>query len=91
MARHMVCLVFLLLCGTANAQYRPNCASGRNGQVLVHLFSWQWKDIANECENVLGPKGFCGVQVCSSCIILFYAKIATYRKVTHQTIYIVRN
>lgn len=30
---------------------------------FVHLFEWQWNDIANECENVLGPKGFAAVQV----------------------------
>jgi len=31
--------------------------------VFVHLFEWQWNDIANECETVLGPKGFSAVQV----------------------------
>lgn len=31
--------------------------------VLVHLFEWQWEDIAQECETVLGPYGFAGVQV----------------------------
>ncbi|AQQ68199.1 ATPase [Microbulbifer agarilyticus] len=30
---------------------------------FVHLFEWQWDDIAAECENVLGPKGFSAVQV----------------------------
>ena len=40
----------------------PNC----NGkQVIVHLFEWSWDSIARECEEVLGPKGFCGVQVSS--------------------------
>ena len=38
----------------------PNC----NGkQVIVHLFEWSWDAVANECEQFLGPKGFCGVQV----------------------------
>ena len=38
----------------------PNC----NGkQVIVHLFEWSWDAVANECEQYLGPKGFCGVQV----------------------------
>ncbi|XP_023334511.1 alpha-amylase [Eurytemora carolleeae] len=32
-------------------------------QVIVHLFEWSWDSIARECEEVLGPKGFCGVQV----------------------------
>ncbi|XP_072398830.1 alpha-amylase-like [Diabrotica undecimpunctata] len=30
---------------------------------MVHLFEWKWKDIAEECENFLGPKGFAGVQI----------------------------
>ncbi|MGL1937001.1 MAG: alpha-amylase family glycosyl hydrolase [Fibrobacterales bacterium] len=30
---------------------------------FVHLFEWQWADIALECENVLGPGGFAAVQV----------------------------
>lgn len=32
---------------------------------MVHLFEWKWDDIAVECENFLGPKGFGGVQVSS--------------------------
>lgn len=31
--------------------------------VMVHLFEWQWNDIASECETQLGPKGFSAVQV----------------------------
>jgi alpha-amylase len=31
--------------------------------VIVHLFAWPWASIATECTNVLGPKGFGGVQV----------------------------
>lgn len=31
--------------------------------VFVHLFEWCWDDIAKECENFLGPKGFAAVQV----------------------------
>ena len=31
--------------------------------VLVHLFQWKFNDIANECEKVLGPKGYEGVQI----------------------------
>ncbi len=30
---------------------------------FVHLFEWQWSDIAKECETVLGPKGYAAVQV----------------------------
>ena len=30
---------------------------------FVHLFEWSWNDIAKECEDHLGPKGFAAVQV----------------------------
>jgi alpha-amylase len=30
---------------------------------FVHLFEWKWTDVAKECENFLGPKGFAAVQV----------------------------
>lgn len=56
-------ILCLGLLGSTSAQFQPHCADGRDGQVLVHLFSWKWNDITRECENVLGPKGFCGVQV----------------------------
>ncbi|NET49275.1 MAG: ATPase, partial [Merismopedia sp. SIO2A8] len=31
--------------------------------VSVHLFEWKWPDIAQECEQFLGPTGFAAVQV----------------------------
>lgn len=34
-----------------------------NANTFVHLFEWQWDDIAQECENWLGPKGYKAVQV----------------------------
>ncbi len=37
----------------------PDC---EDKQVVVQLFEWSWDAIARECEDVLGPKGFCGVQ-----------------------------
>lgn len=30
---------------------------------FVHLFEWNWQDIATECEQYLGPKGYAAVQV----------------------------
>ncbi|MBU2870012.1 alpha-amylase family protein [Colwellia sp. E2M01] len=30
---------------------------------FVHLFEWNWQDIAQECETFLGPKGYAAVQV----------------------------
>ena len=40
-------------------------SSGRAaaGDVFVHLFEWTWPDIARECEQVLGPRGYKGVQI----------------------------
>lgn len=34
-----------------------------NGTAFVHLFEWKWNDIARECEEFLGPKGFEAVQI----------------------------
>jgi alpha-amylase len=31
--------------------------------VFVHLFEWPWNDIAQECEEFLGPKGYFAVQI----------------------------
>lgn len=31
--------------------------------VMVHLFQWKYADIAKECEQVLGPKGYGAVQI----------------------------
>jgi alpha-amylase len=33
------------------------------GDVFVHLFEWTWPDIAKECEQWLGPRGFKAVQI----------------------------
>ena len=30
---------------------------------FVHLFEWKWSDVAQECEEFLGPMGFQAVQV----------------------------
>ncbi|MEM9493130.1 MAG: alpha-amylase family glycosyl hydrolase, partial [Myxococcota bacterium] len=30
---------------------------------FVHLFEWKWTDIARECEQFLGPRGFEAVQI----------------------------
>ena len=29
----------------------------------MHLFEWNWQDVAQECEQFLGPKGYSAVQV----------------------------
>lgn len=42
--------------------YTPSGAASR-GDVFVHLFEWRWDDIAKECEQFLGPRGYAGVQI----------------------------
>lgn len=34
-----------------------------SGQVYVNLFEWKYSDIAKECKDFLGPKGFSAVQI----------------------------
>ena len=59
---------YLNLSTFLQAKYtEPDCGGK---QVIVHLFEWSWDAIARECEEVLGPKGFCGVQVI---VTLFYS------------------
>ncbi len=41
----------------------PALAQPSPGDTFVHLFEWRWSDIATECEQHLGPKGYAGVQV----------------------------
>merc|ERR1719310_462888 len=56
-----ILLIFCIHLSLSKAKYtEPHC-DGK--QVIVHLFEWHWDWIADECEKVLGPKGFCGVQV----------------------------
>ncbi len=38
-------------------------SQARAGTAFVHLFEWSWPDIAQECEDFLGPKGFDAVQI----------------------------
>ncbi|MFI1522627.1 carbohydrate-binding module family 20 domain-containing protein [Kitasatospora cineracea] len=51
-------LLPLGLQGTAQAAATPN-----GGDVIANLFQWNWNSVANECTNVLGPKGYGAVQV----------------------------
>src|SRR4051794_8222385 len=38
-------------------------ASARRGDVVANLWEWNWKSVANECRDVLGPAGYGAVQV----------------------------
>ena len=51
-----------VLTGAPNASAKSDANPGPR-DVIVHLFEWPWASIASECTNVLGPKGFGGVQV----------------------------
>ena len=37
------------------------CADNRT--VILELYGWHYSDLARECEDHLGPAGFCAVQV----------------------------
>merc|ERR1740130_1891381 len=40
-----------------------------SNSAFVHLFEWSWADIAKECEEWLGPKGFTPVQSSNSAFV----------------------
>lgn len=41
----------------------PAMSPRGHSMAFVHLFEWKWDDIAEECEQFLGPKGYTAVQV----------------------------
>jgi alpha-amylase len=61
----------LMACsGAATRDARTDPAADANAGTFdashvafVQLFEWPWPDIAKECENFLGPKGFTAVQI----------------------------
>merc|ERR1712121_200878 len=53
-------LLLLLLVHRGSSYTETHCRDKK--QAIVHLFERHWDNIADECEKVLGPKGFCGVQ-----------------------------
>lgn len=61
--RRLSAVLLFVLIGAAHSQWDTNFQPGRAG--IVHLFEWHWDTIADECENLLGPAGFGGVQVTS--------------------------
>jgi alpha-amylase len=50
-----------LLSASASASDASNPVPGVDS--FVHLFEWSWSDVAKECEDWLGPKGFTAVQI----------------------------
>ncbi|KAG7210989.1 hypothetical protein KM043_016358 [Ampulex compressa] len=56
----LVVVPFVCLLTAISAYKNPQYVDGRT--TMVHLFEWKYKDIAEECEKFLGPKGYGGVQ-----------------------------
>lgn len=54
-------LLILFLSPFCSGQFDPHYAPNRTA--IVHLFEWRWNDIARECEQVLAPNGYGGVQL----------------------------
>ena len=57
LALSIAALAALGACGTAGAY------TNHEEQIIVHPFQWTYDMIADECEEVLGPNGFDGVQI----------------------------
>ena len=49
--------------GMGGSAALPILPNDTQSGVFVHLFEWRWADVARECEDFLGPKGFTAVQV----------------------------
>ena len=56
----IVALNFISCAQEKDYAYAP-CQGNR--RPIVQLFQWSWDAVAEECKTVLGPKGFCGVQI----------------------------
>lgn len=41
----------------------PPAVQAARSDVIAHLMDWKWTDIATECTQVLGPRGYGAVQV----------------------------
>merc|ERR1719223_947895 len=54
--------LLVCFCGAGAGVFRATIPRGAES-AMVHLFEWSWADIARECEDWLGPKGFTAVQV----------------------------
>jgi len=52
----------VLQCSAVGLMLTGGAAQSHAG-AFVQLFEWKWNDVAQECENFLGPKGFSAVQV----------------------------
>ena len=69
-ARTALLLIALTACSSGDGGSRGDEGAGYGNEqlpaerdVIVHLFEWPWDSVAAECTEVLGPRGFGGVQV----------------------------
>ena len=46
-----------------HSAFQPADRSPSNPPVFVHLFEWQWEDVAQECESFLAPNGYGAIQI----------------------------
>lgn len=73
-------LVLLVLCSTicasVNGQHDLNQLPARS--VIAQMFEWRFKDIADECEQWLGPKGYGAVQVCQNPYNIYFDIVFPY-------------
>lgn len=58
---HLFLMLLVIRACLCDHHNRTNQLPDRS--TIVHLFEWKWKDIADECERFLAPKGYGGVQV----------------------------
>ncbi|XP_061715723.1 alpha-amylase-like isoform X3 [Cydia pomonella] len=56
-------LILLSLLGAVVCDHHSRTNQLPDRSTIVHLFEWKYKDIADECERFLAPKGFGGVQI----------------------------
>lgn len=43
--------------------FHPENPVSNSAEAFVHLFMWKWNDVAVECEQFLGPRGYKAAQV----------------------------
>ncbi|MDI3403843.1 alpha-amylase [Streptomyces cavernicola] len=48
---------------TAAAKKKPKASAAAGKDVIANLWSWNWKSVAGECTDVLGPSGYAAVWV----------------------------
>ena len=53
----------LAACGADERPVQAPIETPAQPVAFVQLFEWQWLDVARECEEYLGPKGYSAVQV----------------------------